>query len=293
MTEGTYSLNKNNRICTLLLNLGGAMLFIGGAVIAFRYGLLPILQQGFQLDDEGAGLLRRAGVFIAVVLGYITYVRMFEKRSPRELVFNPVPVGLGLFFGAAMIVFVASILFGVGVYEMTAYRGLQLGLLDIAFVILVAATIEEIVFRAVLFAALEQRWGTVKALWLQSLLFSVLHIANLADSVSILDLVITVFSGTLIGVFWTLIFIYTRNVWVVAAHHAGWNFAVVLTGLPLSGLSDWQVQAPLQSIYHGPNWLTGGSVGPEDSVLTIVLVLVSSVAIFMFAQRQQRLIPLR
>lgn len=103
-------------------------------------------------------------------------------------------------------------------YKVTSYRGLQAGLLDIAFVILAAATIEEIVFRAVLFVALARRWGTVNTLWLQSLLFSVLHIANLEHTVTTVDLVVTVVSGTLIGLFWTLLFIYTRNVWLVAAN---------------------------------------------------------------------------
>ena len=283
-------MNKYNNILTLLLDLGVAVLFIGGAVTAFRFGLLPVLQLGLQLDGESLGSLRRAGVFITLILAYIAYVRLFEKRSPHELRFKPLPVALGALSGIAMIALVSSILFSSNVYEVTSYRGLQAGLLDIAFVILVAATLEEIVFRAVLFVALERRWGTVNALWLQSLLFSVLHIANLEDTVTTVDLIVTVVSGTLIGVFWTLLFIYTRNVWVVAANHAAWNFAVVLTGLPLSGLRDWQVQAPLESISHGPNWLTGGSVGPEDSVLTIAMVLLSSVALFAFAYRQQRLV---
>jgi len=283
-------MNKDNKILTLLLDLGVAALFIGGAVIAFRFGLLPVLQLGLQLDDEILGSLRRAGVFVTLILAYIAYARFFEKRSPHELRFKPLSVAMGALSGVAMIALVSSILFSTNVYEVTSYRGIQAGLLDIAYVILVAATIEEIVFRAVLFVALERRWGTVNALWLQSLLFSVLHIANLEETVTAVDLVVTVVSGTLIGVFWTLLFIYTRNVWVVAANHAAWNFAVVLTGLPLSGLSDWQVQAPLESISHGPNWLTGGSVGPEDSVLTIAMVLLSSVALFAFAYRQQRLI---
>jgi hypothetical protein len=49
------------------------------------------------------------------------------------------------------------------------------------------------------------------ALWLQSLLFAVAHIENLG------------------------------------VHHAAWNFTIILTGLPLSGLGDWIALAPIAS----------------------------------------------
>ena len=29
------------------------------------------------------------------------------------------------------------------------------------------------------------------------------------------------------------LFVLTRNLWVVAAHHAAWNFTILLSGLPL------------------------------------------------------------
>lgn len=276
------------RLIPFFVRLLAAVICIGGAVLAYRYALLPLLQQLLQLDDAALASLRRCGILLSMLLAYWGYIHFVEKRRATELVFTPTGISLGALSGVLMIALVSVILFATGVYEVLHYRGLQAGLWDIAFVIVIAATIEEVLFRAVLFQALERQWGTVKALWLQSILFSVLHIANLDPDMGAAELVVTVISGTLIGIFWTLLFVYSRNVWVVAANHAAWNFSVVMTGLPLSGLSDWQSLAPLQSVYHGPNWLSGGSVGPEDSIATVLLVLLSSIALYVFANKRQK-----
>lgn len=268
-----------------------AITIIALAVAAYRWLMLPALQWLFQLDEPATALLRRVGILLVILLAYGIYVRYAEKRPVSELRLPLVGVAVGLLSGAAMIVLVSALLFAGGVYEVTAYRGWQTGLLDIALVILVAAVIEEIVFRAVLFQALESQWGTATALWLQSLIFSLLHIANIDGQIDAQALVITVISGILLGAMWTVMYVYVRNVWVVAAHHAAWNFTVVLTGLPLSGLDDWRAMAPLQSVYHGPNWLTGGVVGPEDSVVTIVMVIITVAALLWLAKKRQRFYP--
>lgn len=278
-------------IKTVLVKLLLAITIIALAVAAYRWLMLPALQWLFQLDEPTTALLRRVGILLVMLFAYGVYVQYGEKRPVTELRFPLTGVIVGLLAGAAMIVLVSALLFAGGVYEVTAYRGWQTGLLDIALVILVAAVIEEIVFRAVLFQALESQWGTVTALWLQSLIFSLLHIANLNGQMDAQALIITVISGTLIGALWTVMYVYVRNVWVVAAHHAAWNFAVVLTGLPLSGLDDWQTMAPLQSVYHGPNWLTGGVVGPEDSIVTITMVIVAVAVLLWLAKKHQRFYP--
>ena len=280
----------NQRVKQLVAKLLVATTAIVIAVVVFRWGLLAGIQSLFQLDESTVTVIRRMGLFCCVVLTYWAYVSFYEKRQASELRPAPIRIAAGAFFGAAVITLVSLILFATGVYQLQAYHGFNTALLGVAGVILVAATIEEVVFRGILFQALEQTWGTVPALWLQSLLFSVLHIANLDTAMGTAELVMTVISGTLIGAFWTLVFIQSRNLWVVSLNHAAWNFAVVLTGLPLSGLDDWGSVAPVESTYHGPNWLTGGGVGPEDSVITVVVVTILLVVMVLWARKTQRFI---
>lgn len=42
-------------------------------------------------------------------------------------------------------------------------------------------------------------------------------------------------SVTMLGLLWAGVFILTRNLWVVVANHAAWNFTILLSGVPLSG----------------------------------------------------------
>lgn len=260
------------------------------AIALFRWALLPAMQWLFQLEDNTVAIVRRAGIFACVVLAYWAYVRFYEKRQAAELRIAPLGIVAGACSGAAIIALISLLLFTFGIYEIKSYLGLEHALLGVAGVILVAATIEEIVFRGVLFLALEKAWGTVPALWLQSLLFSVLHIANVDPQIGAAELVMTVISGTLLGAFWTLIFIQSRNIWVVTANHAAWNFAIVLTGLPLSGLDEWTAFAPIESSYQGPNWLSGGAVGPEDSIVTVIAVTGIMIGLVFWAKKTNKFV---
>lgn len=272
----------------VLLKLFIAAVLIGGAIALFRFGLLPILAKLLSLGESELAALRRGGILVCLLLGYWGYVHVAEKRRPTELALRPASIALGALLAVAMIALASMLLFATGGYQLNEYRGFSSALFGVAGVIFVAATIEEVVFRGVMFQALESAWGTVPALWLQSLIFSVLHIANLDSNLGTPELVVTVISGTLIGAFWTVLFVQSRNIWVVAANHAAWNFAVLLTGLPLSGLDDWRALAPLESSYTGPNWLSGGTVGPEDSIVTVVLVALVLIAMLLWLGKHGR-----
>lgn len=274
----------------VFLKLLLAFAAIAGAVQSFRLLLLPAIQSVFHPGDSVASLIRRAGIFVSLVLAYWAYVRFFEKRKAKELHLAPLAISFGAMSGSLLIAVAMLLLFAIGAYEMTAYQGLQSGLLSVAGLILIAAVLEEIVYRCILFRILENAWGTVPALLLQSLIFALGHIENLEGGANTQELITTVVSVTLLGAFWTLVFAYSRNLWVVAANHAAWNFTIILVGIPLSGIEDWRSLAPIMSEYRGTAWLTGGVFGPENSIVTIILVLLASVFIFRHAKAKNRFV---
>lgn len=263
-----------------LLKLVLALAAIVVSIQLYRWLLLPALVAAFNTDEQMTGSLRRAGILCFALLGYWAYVRFHERRAATELRFAPWGIALGAISGALLISITTLTLFALGNYEVIAFRGLQ-GVPAVAGAILVAAILEEIVFRAIVFRTLEEATGTVAALLLQSLVFSVMHLSNHgADLVMVLAL-------TLIGAFWTCIFVVSRNVWVVGAHHAAWNLAIFATGIPLSGMEDWRAKAPLQSTYHGPAWLTGGEFGPETSIITALVVAVGIAVLIQWSRRKK------
>ncbi len=117
-----------------------------------------------------------------------------------------------------------------------------------------------------MFRLLEQHTGTLRALLIQSALFSGLHLFNAGAAA------MTLLSITVVGALWTIVYVLSRNIWVASLNHAAWNATIFMSGIPLSGMQEWRPAAPLESVYTGPVLLTGGAFGPEDSIINVTLL---------------------
>jgi membrane protease YdiL (CAAX protease family) len=265
------------------LLLGAAAIL--GAVLIIRQGLLPLIDAVLRPGDAWLSAIRRVGILLTAVTAYWLYVRWHEKRQATELSLQPLGLVLGGVGGAALAGLAIAVLFALGVYERVLFRGFSPALLGVAGVIGIAATLEELVYRCLLFRVLERAWGTWVALAIQAAVFALLHLANVEQG-DAGDVVAMLVSVSLLGLLWAGLFILTRNLWVVAAHHASWNFTILLSGVPLSGIEDWRPLAPLESRYAGPDWLTGGMFGPESSLLLMVSTAVAAVVLLRWARRR-------
>jgi membrane protease YdiL (CAAX protease family) len=265
------------------LLLGGVAVL--GSILIFRKGLLPLIDTAFHPGAEWLSVFRRAGILLTAVGGYWAFVHWHEKRQATELQQRPLQLLLGGASGAAMVALPMAVLFAFGVYERVLFRGASPALLGVAVVIGIAATLEELAYRCLLFRVLERTWGTKWALAVQAVIFALQHLANVEKG-GIGDAVTMLIAVTLLGLLWGAVFILARNLWVVAAHHAAWNFTILLSGLPLSGIEEWRKLAPLESRYAGPDWLTGGIFGPESSWLVIASTTVAVVLLLRAARRR-------
>ena len=136
-----------------------------------------------------------------------------------------------------------------------------------AALLLVAALMEEVVYRGYPFQRLIDAIGTTAATAVMAGLFGLMHLWNPYHSLaSTLNIVLA-------GVLLALAYIRTRALWLVWGIHFAWNFSMgMLLGLPVSGISRFGTV--VQADTNGPLWLTGGDFGPEASgVMTIVLVV--------------------
>lgn len=265
------------------LLLGGVAIL--GSILIFRKGLLPLIEAVFHPGAELLSVLRRTGILLTAVAGYWAFVHWHEKRAATELRLRPIPLLLGGASGAALVALPMAVLFALGVYEMVLFRGASPALLGAAAVIGIAAILEELVYRCLLFRILERTWGTKWALAIQAVLFAVQHLENVERG-GISDAVTMLVSVTLLGVLWGAVFVLARNLWVAAANHAAWNFTILLSGVPLSGIEDWRKLAPLESRFAGPDWLTGGMFGPESSLVVIASITIAVVLLLRAARRR-------
>ena len=83
-------------------------------------------------------------------------------------------------------------------------------------------------------------------------------------------------SVVLFGLLLCLFLRRSGNLWCAVGFHAAYDWGQTLFGVPDSGIAPYHNL--FNSAFSGPQWLTGGIVGPEASVLTpIALALVALV----------------
>ncbi len=128
---------------------------------------------------------------------------------------------------------------------------------------------EEFSFRGYLQYTLTTGMGFWPTAILLSCLFGLAHKGNPGETI------FGLFSVVLFGLLFCLILRRTGNLWWAVGFHAGWDWGqTFFYGVPDSGIPPYHNL--FGSVFHGPNWLTGGSVGPEASVFTpIVLGIVA------------------
>lgn len=115
-------------------------------------------------------------------------------------------------------------------------------------------------------------WGVI----LSSLVFAVLHIFNPGASW------ISTFGILLAGLFLSLGYILTKQLWLPIGLHIGWNFFEgVVFGFPVSGMTTYKLVL-IDAI--GPETWTGGEFGPEAGLLLLPALLLGVLIMFLYSK---------
>jgi len=134
-------------------------------------------------------------------------------------------------------------------------------------VLLPAAFFEELFIRGYVFAVLRRAAGWRVALLVTSVVFGLLHAWNPgADAESILAV-------TVAGFFLGMILLATRSLYAAGAAHFAWNW--VMAGalhIAVSGVPSADVD--YRMVETGPDWLTGGTWGPEGGLAAVALMFI-------------------
>jgi uncharacterized protein len=87
-----------------------------------------------------------------------------------------------------------------------------------------------------------------------------------------------------IGVFFCILVRRTGDLWPAIGFHAAWDFGLTyFYGVPDSGLAE--SGHLLNPRFSGPDWLTGGSAGPEASLLCLMLIVALCAAVLLISPR--------
>jgi uncharacterized protein len=231
-------------------------------------------------EREWFVVLSGATTSLTACLAYVAYVRVFERRWAVELSLKKALVDLAA--GAGITVGLISATVGClwlgGFYHVDG-----IGRLPSAPILvemgLFAGFFEEIVSRAVVFRITEESLGTWLAIAISGLLFGFAHIFN-PNASWIAAVSIAIEAGILLAAG----YIITRRLWLPIGMHFAWNVTLGgVYGVPVSGLP---VEGLLKGRLTGPDILSGGPFGPEDSIFTVIICTSLAIFFLVHAERQ-------
>lgn len=248
------------------LRAGGGVEAVPGSMLVMAIGGAPLALLGYWL------LVRFVGGRPVIELGG-------RRAALRELV-------VGLAVGALLMCAVIAALALLGSYHVVAV-GWSTGILTGLGAGVYAGFVEEIVVRGVLLRLIEGWLGTWWALAITAVLFGAGHLGNPQATV-FGAVAIMLEAGVLLGACYLL----TRRLWLAVGVHIAWNFVqggVFGSDISGSGLGRGLIDAR----FTGPDLLTGGAMGIEGSIITILLCTAAGAAMLVVVRRRGLIVPPR
>ncbi len=263
------------------------LFFATVATYGFAQAAPVIFKSQLKAFPRDAILLVAAACGIAAsIAAYRLLVRWTEKRWPAELgTAKAAPhFAIGALIGLGLFTTVYAILFALHVATFKGFGTTQD--LAAAFALsILSGVCEEILFRGVVFRILEGAMGTLVALLISGALFGLIHAGN-PGATTVSTVAIALEAGILLAAAYTL----TRSLWLAIGLHFAWNFAeggiysAPVSGIPFKGL----LNAPIA----GPQLLSGGSFGPEASLVAIGVCLTAALVMLVMTVRRGEWKPL-
>ncbi len=280
----------------LLIFIGIFMALSAGLAAALSH--IPAIHAWLMAHRLGAGvitprgLLFSEGLSVLLLLVSAAVMTLIEKRSFADYGLPGAGAfGKRFWQGTALGFLMVSLLMGlIGALHGFQISGWALGwgeavryalLYALGFVLVGVA--EEFSFRGYPQATLSQGIGFWPAAVVLAICFGALHLGNPGEAKI----------GALMTAGFALVAAFslrrTGSLWFAIGMHAAWDWGeTYFYSVPDSGMLA--TGHLMNSSFHGPAWLTGGSVGPEGSVLVFaVLVLWAEILHFLFTAKRESL----
>jgi uncharacterized protein len=224
-------------------------------------------------------------IFLSVIVLLVSYYylfRLYDKRKITELSIKHLPKEMfgGFIFGFSTISLSIFILYLLGHYQAFSITTTHYSA-RMFTVLIFAAIVEDLFHRGLIVRVLENWLGTNIAIVI-AMLVELQHISN--PNFKLFDLLLYLIWGFTMA----MMFIYTKRVWLPYFFHIGWNFSQPFYGSNLTGANDFG--SIIQSKFTGPELLTGGAFGIENSIITLSFLLFIGITLYYLAKKEGKIV---
>lgn len=268
------------------------LLLAEGVVILAHLACGKNVLKGEMFDFTTGALIQCFGYIIPIFV-VILYWKVFKKKKLSELGVTK-KVGSWFVGGAAGVMVLAACVGAVMATGTIKFNGffadpdiIMIVLMFFGFVI--QGAFEEFLCRGLVLCSLKGKVAMPVVFAANAFLFAYPHFGTLFESepefivTGILDLVA-------ISCVFTFITLRANNIWAACGFHTLWNFCLEsVMGLNLSGIESGKTAALLDMSTVGENLLNGGKYGIESSIVTVIVLIAASTALFfMFRKNSQK-----
>jgi len=253
---------------------------VGGLVALVEWSGRSLLDKT-QLTGDSKDVIVGITESVIALLSYSFLFSVYEKRKISELAksafWKNAVIGFvtGLFLQSAFIL----IIYLRGNYSVIGVNPVSF-LLPAFSTSLTAGFVAEILIRGIFFRLTEEKLGTIVTLIICALIFAIMHLN--VKGASILSVSSTAIEA---GLLLSAGYIFSRSLWLPIFLHFAWDFAepgvfgAINPGITIN-------QSLLTSKIDGPLILTGGQLGPQNSIQSLLLCAIASL-IFLWVARQK------
>jgi membrane protease YdiL (CAAX protease family) len=250
-------------------------------VVIQNFVLKPFFYSIIQDKSIANPIIHCISLFV-LLLSYYYLFRLYDKREITELSTKYLfkEMFAGFFFGFFTISLVIFILYLLGYYQAISISTANYPI-KFFTVLLFAALVEDLFHRGLIVRVCENWLGTHLTLVIAMLVELQQHFYN--PNFNLFSHFLTLVWGFTMA----MMFVYTKRIWLPFFFHIGWNFSQPFYGSNLSGLND--MGSIIQSRFNGPELLTGGAVGIEDSIITVSFLLFIGIALYYLAKKEGKI----
>ncbi len=262
---------------TRIIVLGGILFYVMGTAEYYldKFKSTPV-----------QSIMVMIGIGLVAVAIYVAWAKLIERRDASELSLPGMgrEWAIGALLGAGLYTCCVLILMALGIFRIDGFNPWTFLIPGIAFA-LKSGLHEELIFRGVFYKSVEDMFGSWISIVASSLLFGFLHLLN-PDATFAGAAYISIEAGLLLAA----AYLVTRRLWMCIGFHMAWNYvqSAVFSGIVSGGVAD---PGLIVKTIQGPDLLTGGNFGMEQSLIALILDTTAGVVLLIIAIRRGNLVP--